>query len=75
MTSPAPKRKTAAAKTPRKGVANPAENVVDMEMSTGADSHMGLRLWLRLLTTTNLVQAECAAACASNSTPRCRALT
>ena len=36
----------------------PAENVVDLEMSTGADSHMGLRLWLRMLTTTNLVQTE-----------------
>lgn len=35
-----------------------AENVVDLEMSTGADSHMSLRLWLRLLTTTNLVQTE-----------------
>ena len=33
-------------------------NVVDMEARTGADSHMSLRLWLRLLTTTNLVQAE-----------------
>jgi DNA-binding MarR family transcriptional regulator len=53
------KKPTAAeAKPPRKGVANPAENVVDLEMSTGADSHMGLRLWLRMLTTTNLVQAE-----------------
>lgn len=61
MTSPEPKpraRKAPAAKATRKGVANPAENVVDMEMSTGADSHMGLRLWLRLLTTTNLVQTE-----------------
>ena len=58
MTSNASTRKTAAAKAPRKGVAKPAENVVDMEMSTGADSHMGLRLWLRLLTTTNLVQTE-----------------
>ena len=48
----------AEAKPARKGVAKPAENVVDMEMSTGADSHMGLRLWLRMLTTTNLVQAE-----------------
>jgi DNA-binding MarR family transcriptional regulator len=56
MTVPA--RRTAAAKAPRKGVEKPAENVVDMEMSTGADSHMGLRLWLRLLTTTNLVQTE-----------------
>ena len=36
----------------------PSENVVDLEMSTGADSHMGLRLWLRMLTTTNLVQTE-----------------
>ncbi|WP_254067548.1 MarR family winged helix-turn-helix transcriptional regulator [Burkholderia sp. L27(2015)] len=36
----------------------PEENVVDLEMSTGADSHMGLRLWLRMLTTTNLVQTE-----------------
>jgi len=35
-----------------------SENVVDLEMSTGADSHMSLRLWLRLLTTTNLVQTE-----------------
>ena len=35
-----------------------ADNVVDLEMSTGVDSHMGLRLWLRLLTTTNLVQTE-----------------
>ena len=35
-----------------------AENIVDLEMSTGIDSHMSLRLWLRLLTTTNLVQAE-----------------
>ncbi|WP_367949049.1 MarR family winged helix-turn-helix transcriptional regulator [Paraburkholderia sp. NMBU_R16] len=34
------------------------DNVVDMEARTGADSHMSLRLWLRLLTTTNLVQAE-----------------
>ncbi|HEX7682691.1 MAG TPA: MarR family transcriptional regulator [Trinickia sp.] len=34
------------------------DNVVDLEMSTGADSHLSLRLWLRLLTTTNLVQAE-----------------
>ncbi|CAB3721525.1 MarR family transcriptional regulator [Paraburkholderia sp. SIMBA_055] len=50
--------KAAEAKAPRKGVAKPAENVVDLEMSTGADSHMGLRLWLRMLTTTNLVQAE-----------------
>ncbi|MFC5429986.1 MarR family winged helix-turn-helix transcriptional regulator [Paraburkholderia denitrificans] len=58
MTSPASSRKTSAAKTPLKGVAMPADNVVDMEMSTGADSHMGLRLWLRLLTTTNLVQTE-----------------
>ena len=62
MTSPASTRKNAnakaATKAPRKGVEKPAENVVDMEMSTGADSHMGLRLWLRLLTTTNLVQAE-----------------
>jgi DNA-binding MarR family transcriptional regulator len=58
MTSPLPSRKQAAAKTARKGVEKPAENVVDMEMSTGADSHMGLRLWLRLLTTTNLVQTE-----------------
>jgi DNA-binding MarR family transcriptional regulator len=56
-----PIRKSTAAghaKAPRKGVAQPAENVVDLEMSTGADSHMGLRLWLRMLTTTNLVQAE-----------------
>ncbi|WP_027815250.1 MarR family winged helix-turn-helix transcriptional regulator [Paraburkholderia bannensis] len=58
MTSPLPSRKHAAAKVTRKGVEKPAENVVDMEMSTGADSHMGLRLWLRLLTTTNLVQTE-----------------
>lgn len=58
MTSPLPSRKQAAAKATRKGVEKPAENVVDMEMSTGADSHMGLRLWLRLLTTTNLVQTE-----------------
>jgi DNA-binding MarR family transcriptional regulator len=56
MTLPA--RKSAAAKGARKGVEKPAENVVDMEMSTGTDSHMGLRLWLRLLTTTNLVQTE-----------------
>lgn len=35
-----------------------SDNVVDLEMSTGADSHMSLRLWLRLLTTTNLVQTE-----------------
>jgi DNA-binding MarR family transcriptional regulator len=52
------KNAAAEAKSTRKGVAKPAENVVDMEMSTGADSHMGLRLWLRMLTTTNLVQAE-----------------
>jgi DNA-binding MarR family transcriptional regulator len=58
--SSSPKKRTASAeaKQTRKGVAKPAENVVDMEMSTGADSHMGLRLWLRMLTTTNLVQAE-----------------
>jgi DNA-binding MarR family transcriptional regulator len=58
MTSPLPARKHAAAKATRKGVEKPADNVVDMDMSTGADSHMGLRLWLRLLTTTNLVQTE-----------------
>ena len=54
------KKPAAAAETKpqRKGVPEPAENVVDLEMSTGADSHMGLRLWLRMLTTTNLVQAE-----------------
>ncbi|MGF6721767.1 DNA-binding MarR family transcriptional regulator [Paraburkholderia sp. GAS41] len=54
----AKKPPSAEAKPPRKGVAKPAQNVVDMEMSTGVDSHMGLRLWLRMLTTTNLVQAE-----------------
>jgi DNA-binding MarR family transcriptional regulator len=54
----AKKPASAEAKPTRKGVAKPAENVVDMEMSTGVDSHMGLRLWLRMLTTTNLVQAE-----------------
>ncbi|WP_370643234.1 MULTISPECIES: MarR family winged helix-turn-helix transcriptional regulator [Mycetohabitans] len=32
------------------------DNVVDLELSGGASSHMGLRLWLRWLTTTNLVQ-------------------
>jgi DNA-binding MarR family transcriptional regulator len=37
---------------------NEPNNVVDLELSSGADSHMGLRLWLRLLTMTNLVQAE-----------------
>ncbi|MEM5433968.1 MarR family transcriptional regulator [Paraburkholderia diazotrophica] len=60
MSQAARKKATDAAETKptRKGVAKPAENVVDMEMSTGADSHMGLRLWLRMLTTTNLVQAE-----------------
>ncbi|MGF6595622.1 DNA-binding MarR family transcriptional regulator [Paraburkholderia sp. GAS448] len=60
MTNAANVKKNAAAeaKSTRKGVAKPAGNVVDMEMSTGADSHMGLRLWLRMLTTTNLVQAE-----------------
>jgi DNA-binding MarR family transcriptional regulator len=41
-----------------KGSEKQAANVVDLEMSTGANSHMGLRLWLRMLTTTNLVQTE-----------------
>ncbi|PCE23145.1 MarR family transcriptional regulator [Paraburkholderia acidicola] len=54
----AKKSATADTKATRKGVEKPADNVVDLEMSTGADSHMGLRLWLRMLTTTNLVQAE-----------------
>ncbi|QDQ80331.1 MarR family winged helix-turn-helix transcriptional regulator [Paraburkholderia megapolitana] len=60
MTQAANAKKTAAsdAKAARKGVEKPADNVVDLEMSTGADSHMGLRLWLRMLTTTNLVQTE-----------------
>ncbi len=60
MSNTAKKKTTDAieSKPARKGVEKPAENVVDMEMSTGADSHMGLRLWLRMLTTTNLVQAE-----------------
>ena len=60
MTNPANVKKSASAeaKNARKGVDKPAENVVDLEMSTGADSHMGLRLWLRMLTTTNIVQAE-----------------
>jgi DNA-binding MarR family transcriptional regulator len=40
------------------GKAKAVDNVVDLEMSTGVDSHMGLRLWLRMLTTTNLMQAE-----------------
>lgn len=35
-----------------------AGNVVDMELRTGAQSHLSLRLWLRLLTTSNLVQTE-----------------
>lgn len=53
-------RKNAAtpATTARKGQAKPAPNVVDLEMSAGTDSHMALRLWLRLLTTSNLIQAE-----------------
>src|SRR6202012_125990 len=51
-----PAARTAKTATPEKAKA--AGNVVDMEMSTGVDSHMGLRLWLRMLTTTNLVQAE-----------------
>ncbi|BBU32407.1 MarR family transcriptional regulator (plasmid) [Burkholderia sp. THE68] len=61
MTQAARNRKTTSAtepRAPRKGIEKPAENVVDLEMSTGADSHMGLRLWLRMLTTTNLVQTE-----------------
>lgn len=32
------------------------DNAVDLELGSGASSHMGLRLWLRLLATTNLVQ-------------------
>ena len=51
-----PAARTAKAAAPEKGKAT--GNVVDLEMSTGVDSHMGLRLWLRMLTTTNLVQAE-----------------
>ncbi len=51
-----PAARTAKAAAPEKDKA--AGNVVDLEMSTGVDSHMGLRLWLRMLTTTNLVQAE-----------------
>lgn len=46
------------ARTSPKRDAALADNVVDLEMSTGVDSHMGLRLWLRLLTTANLVQTE-----------------
>lgn len=59
MTRPArsPAKKDADPHTP---IPKPArsDNVVDMEARTGADSHMSLRLWLRMLTTTNLVQAE-----------------
>jgi hypothetical protein len=55
-----PAIRTAKSSTTEKAkVANTVtDNVVDLEMSTGVDSHMGLRLWLRMLTTTNLVQAE-----------------
>lgn len=44
----------------KKKTAAPIEvdNVLDLEVRTGADSHVSLRLWLRLLTTTNLVQTE-----------------
>jgi DNA-binding MarR family transcriptional regulator len=52
------KSATRAVKSNPKRDAALADNVVDLEMSTGVDSHMGLRLWLRLLTTTNLVQTE-----------------
>jgi DNA-binding MarR family transcriptional regulator len=51
-----PAARTVKTAAPEKAKA--AGNVVDLEMSTGVDSHMGLRLWLRMLTTTNLVQAE-----------------
>jgi len=48
------------ATTKKKAVADSAhaDNVVDLEMRADADSHQSLRLWLRLLTTTNLVQGE-----------------
>ncbi|WP_245983310.1 MarR family winged helix-turn-helix transcriptional regulator [Trinickia fusca] len=44
----------------KKKTAAPIEvdNVLDLEVRTGVDSHASLRLWLRLLTTTNLVQTE-----------------
>ncbi|MGN6650652.1 MarR family winged helix-turn-helix transcriptional regulator [Trinickia sp.] len=48
---------TVRASTKKRSAPQP-ENVVDLEMRTGTDSHMSLRLWLRLLTTTNLVQTE-----------------
>ena len=51
-----PAARTVKTAAPEKAKA--AGNVVDLEMSTGVDSHMGLRLWLRMLTTTNMVQAE-----------------
>ena len=79
MTSPASTRKNAnakaATKAPRKGVEKPAENVVDMEMSTGADSHMGLRLGCACSPRRTSCRPNCAAACAPNSTRRCRAST
>jgi DNA-binding MarR family transcriptional regulator len=48
------------AATKKKAVADSTrtDNVVDLEMRADADSHQSLRLWLRLLTTTNLVQTE-----------------
>ncbi len=51
-------KKKSSASELRKGTPKPADNVVDLELRTGAKSHMGLRLWLRMLATTNLVQTE-----------------
>ncbi|PLZ03942.1 MarR family transcriptional regulator [Burkholderia sp. WAC0059] len=47
-----------AAKTSLRVGAKPAKRMPDMEMCTGPGSHTALRLWLRLLTTTQLVQTE-----------------
>jgi hypothetical protein len=48
---------------------------MDLEARAHSEHPEELRLWLRLLTCTQLVEKQVRTACASSSTPRCRAST
>ena len=47
----------------------------DRESALLSDDKLELKLWLRLLTCSNLIEGEVARGCAAPSPPRCRAST
>ncbi len=50
-------------------------SAVDHETRLEADDHFALKLWLRILTCSNLIESGSATTCAATSTAPCRAST